>query len=532
MKLGIDFGTNRTVISAADRGNYPLVSFEALDGATADWYPSLCAVRGSERRYGWQAWNLQADPAWTVVRSIKRLLEDAGPETTLDLGEQKLKIIDLLDGFATSLMSSLRENSNLRAKPGEELEIMLGVPAHANSNQRFLTVEAFRGAGFRIAGVLNEPSAASIEFGHSQRQTKAAREMILVYDLGGGTFDASLVALDESIHHVIASEGIATIGGDDFDHILADLALEAAEISLAERDGLSAAAWFRLLEECRTKKEGLHPNSRRVAIDLEHANPNWGSVQVPVAEFYEAARPLVEETIAAAEDLLNEADEEFEALYVTGGGSELPLVSRVLRERFGRRVRRSAYTRSATAIGLAIQADQPDSYKLSDRLSRYFGVWREAELGTQIVFDPLFEKEAALPTSGQPALSIRREYSPVHNIGHFRFLECSHRTEDGVPTGEVTLWDEIRFPFDPGLQEAPSLSSTPVAASSIAAGQHIEEFYECDGGGAITVTIANHSSGYTRVYPLGRWSKQQNSKPAKPVTRRKRNLEAQASAAK
>ena len=110
-----------------------------------------------------------------------------------------------------------------------------------------------------------------------------------------------------------------------------------------------------------------------MSIDLEHANPAWSTIQIPVAEFYEAARPLVEETINAAEDMLSEQGGEFEALYVTGGGSELPLVARVLRERFGRRVRRSAYTRSATAIGLAIQADQPDSYKLSERLARYFG---------------------------------------------------------------------------------------------------------------------------------------------------------------
>ncbi|MDQ2841293.1 MAG: Hsp70 family protein [Acidobacteriota bacterium] len=420
----------------------------------------------------------------------------------------------------------------MRIKPGEQLEIMLGVPAHANSNQRFLTVEAFREAGFRILGVLNEPSAASIEFGHRQRQGKSSHELILVYDLGGGTFDASLVALDEHVHHVIASEGIPTIGGDDFDHILADLALEAADVTLEQRDSLPAAAWFRLLEECRTKKETLNPNSRRLTIDLEHADPAWGTVQIPVADFYEAARPLVEETIDAAEDLVREVEDEFEALYITGGGSELPLVARVLRERFGRRVRRSAYTRSATAIGLAIQAGQPDSYKLSERLSRFFGVWREAEAGAQIVFDPLFHKGAPLPAPGEPALSIRREYSPVHNVGHFRFLECSHRGEGGVPTGEVTLWDEIRFPFDPDLQEVAGLGEARVGLSHAAVAQRIEELYECDGGGAITVTIANRSSGFSKAFRLGRWSQQQESKLLKPALRRKKTAENAATASK
>ncbi len=528
MKLGIDFGTNRTVVAAADRGNYPLVSFEAPDGSAPDWFPSLVAIRGAERRYGWQAWYLQADPSWTVVRSIKRLLEDAGPETVIDFGDQKLRVVDLLGGFAAALLEAVRERSNLRLRSGEPLEIMLGVPAHANSNQRFLTLDAFRSAGFRILGVLNEASAASIEFGHRQREGSARHELIVVYDLGGGTFDASLVALDENVHHVIASEGIPTIGGDDFDHILADMALEAAGISLEDRDDLAAAAWFRLLDECRVKKEALNPNSRRVAIDLEQAHPEWGTVQLPVAEFYEAARPLVEETIDAAEDLLSDISGEFDALYVTGGGSELPLVARVLRERFGRRVRRSAYTRSATAIGLAIQAAQPDTYKLSERLSRYFGVWREAEHGSRIVFDPLFEKGAPLPPPGEPSLSIRRSYTPVHNIGHFRFLECTHRTDDGVPTGEVTLWDDIRFPFDSALEHDPDLAQAAVRLSPDVSGQQMEELYECDGSGAITVTIANRSSGYAQTFRLGRWSQQPNEKPAKPAGRRKRTAGATA----
>ena len=127
----------------------------------------------------------------------------------------------------------------------------------------------------------------------------------------------------------------------------------------------------------------------------------------------------MEETIAAAEDLSSKHEGEFEALYITGGGSELPLVARVLRDHFGRRVRRSAYTRSATAIGLAIQADQPEAYKLSERLARFFGVWREADAGSRVVFDPLFEKGIHLPPPGAKPLTIRRGYSPVHNVRAF-----------------------------------------------------------------------------------------------------------------
>lgn len=521
MKLGIDFGTNRTVVAAADRGNYPLVSFEAPEGTTADWFPSLMAVRGAERRFGWDAWNAQGDESWTVIRSIKRLLEDAGPQTLLDLTDEQVKLTELLNGYTSALFTTLRETSNLRVRPEDKLEVVVGVPAHANSNQRFLTVEAFRAAGFEVLGVLNEPSAASIEFGHQQRQTQAERETILVYDLGGGTFDASLVTLDEKVHHVLASEGIPSIGGDDFDQILADVALAAAGVSTSARDRLSASAWFRLLEECRMKKEALHPNSRRVVIDFEHVNPKWGTVQVLVSDFYDNARPLVEETIGAAEELLSKHDAaHFEALYITGGGSELPLVARVLRERFGRRVRRSAYTRSATAIGLAIQADQPETYRLSERLSRHFGVWREADFGSRIIFDPIFEKGLHLPSPGESALSKQRSYTPVHNIGHFRFLECSHRADDGGPSGDVAFWDEIRFPLDPEFQGATDLTSVPVTYSDAAAAQRIEERYECDSGGSTKVIITNQTAGFSRTYQLGHWSKQ--TKALKPGQRKKK----------
>ena len=521
MKLGIDFGTTRIVIAAADRGNYPLVSFDAPDGATADWYPSLVAVRGEDRRYGWAAWEAQTEEGWTTIRSIKRLLEGGGPRTVIDLGESQVSLQELLQGLMFDLRTALTERSNLNIKNEETLQIVLGVPAHANSNQRFLTVEAFRRAGFDVLGVLNEPSAASIEFGHRERVGKGPKESMLVYDLGGGTFDASLVALDDNVHHVIASEGIPSIGGDEFDQILADLALDAANIPTQERDAITAAGWFRLLDECRIKKEALNPNSRRLVVELESVNSDLTTVVVPVPAFYAAARPLVEETMDATEDLLSKhGQSQFDVLYLTGGGSELPLIARMLRERFGRRVRRSSYTRSATAIGLAIQADRPDRYRLSEQLSRFFGVWREADQGSRIIFDPLFLKGTQLPASGEPSLRITREYSPVHNIGHFRFLECSHRAANGDPTGEVTLWDDIRFAFDPKLAESESLESEGILISTQAALERVQESYECDSSGSITVTIENRTSGYSRSYSLGRWS--QDEKPIPAVRRRKK----------
>jgi molecular chaperone DnaK (HSP70) len=505
MRLGIDFGTTRIVVAAADRGNFPLLSFDSGDGCF-DWFPALVALRDSERRYGWDAWRAQAEPGWTVLRSIKRFLEDSGPHTLLDCGGQRLPLLDLVTGLASALRSAI-----LAAGGAPPLEIMLGVPANANSNQRFLTADAFRRAGFEILGMLNEPSAASIEFGHRQ-PCRAPSSRVLVYDLGGGTFDASLVDLGPQAHTVLATESISTLGGDDFDHILAEMALGHERLTALPPDAL-----FRLQEECRRQKEALHPNSRRVVIDLDTVEEGLGQVTVSVADFYERCRPLLDLTVEATLRLAAAGD--IDLLYLTGGGSQLPLVARVLREEFGRKVKRSEYMRSATAIGLAIQADAATGYTLREVFTRNFGVWREANAGRTIWFDTIFPAGTRLPAAGDPPVCARRQYSPVHNIGHFRYLEASSLGRDGEPAGDITVWDEILFPFDPALASRQDLSTLPVLYSEAASLQDIEELYECDAAGAATVTIRNRTAGYERRYALGRWS--QTAAVVKPAARRR-----------
>jgi molecular chaperone DnaK (HSP70) len=506
MKLGIDFGTTRIVAAAADRGNYPLVSFETPDGQSRDWFPPLIAIRGNERLYGWSAWAVQGDREWTVLRSIKRLLKRAGPASRLDFAGRRILVIELATELLAAFRRQLRDASTLMLARGEPLEAMIGVPANSNGNQRFLTVEAFRAAGFRVLGLLNEPSAASVEFGHRERALRKGKppRSLLVYDLGGGTFDASLVEMEEDTHTVVASAGLPDLGGDDFDEILASLALETAGRA-AERDSLSDAESFRLLEECRERKESLNPLTRRIVVDLESVRQGWGEVSISVAPYYELCRPLVERTAEAVEGLLATIPgRDVETLYVTGGGSELPAVARVLRETFGRSVRRSSYMRSATAIGLAITADVRSGYVVRDRFAHHFGVWREADHGRAVTFDLLFPRGLELPRLGAEPLRVVRSYRAVHNVGHFRYAEASHITEDAQPSGDITLWDDIRFPFDPTLRAADDLTLVDVNRKSDSC--EVEEEYSCDSSGIVKVAIRNRSAAYHREYTLGRWS--------------------------
>ena len=501
MKIGIDFGTTRVVVASVDRGNFPLVHFEAPDGQVYDWFPPVAAVKDDARLYGWEALAVQGDESWTILRSLKRALRSAGPHTEIHIGGQSLSLRLLLAEMTTALRTQLLEHSNLGAEPTEPLEAVLGVPANANSNQRFLTEEAAHKAGFTVLGLMNEPSAAAIEFAYrnSAERKNRAGSGLLVYDLGGGTFDVSLVTLGETEHTVEASDGIPNLGGDDFDRILADLVLEAA----GEHAPLTPAEQHRLLEECREKKESLNPNTRKVSIDLERVRAGWEEVNIPVDTYYERCRPLIESTRAVVENLLAaQSERPLDTLYVTGGGSELPPVARILRETFGRKVRRSAYMRSASAVGLAIRASVAAD-GLREQFNENFGMWREADHGGTIVFDLIFPRGARLPAPGEPPLRSERVYQPAHNIGHFRYLECSQLDEHGQPRGEITNWDQILFPFDPQLHANADLSAHPVQRFDDRNGVSVREEYTCDASGNLRVNISAEPAGYAREFSIG-----------------------------
>jgi molecular chaperone DnaK len=511
MRIGIDFGTTRIVIAAADRGNYPLVNFETPDGRVRDWFPPIVAISKEKRLYGWEALEQRGKAGWTILRSLKRWLKDAGPHSDVEIAGHRLNLGLAITEMMTALRREIVESSSLGAGKSEALEAMLGIPANANSNQRFLTAEAARAAGFEVLGLLNEPSAAAVEFTYrnSRDRKNRAKGGLLVYDLGGGTFDVSLVALGESEHSVIASDGISNLGGDDFDETLALLALAQANRPEPQEESLTAAEWYTLFDECREKKESLNPNSRKITIDLERVREDWKEVSIGVNAFYERCRPLVESSRKVVEDLLAAHPQRtIDTLYLTGGGSELPSVARVLRETFGTRVRRSAYMRSATAIGLAIRAEGQEDRPLRDQFTKNFGVWREGDDGRNVVFDVIFHRGARLPSRGDEPLRIVRSYHPAHNIGHFRYLECAQLGANNQPEGEINNWDEVRVAFDPTLRSASDLTDQPVRRFAAAQTLWMEEEYTCNANGEVKVKIRDKQTEQCNEYRIGRWSKE------------------------
>jgi molecular chaperone DnaK len=502
MRLGIDFGTTRTVVAAVDRGNYPVASFETPAGDHITWYPAVVACRANHLVYGLNATAKHDHPGWAFLRTIKPWLAAAGPDTEVPIGEYSVPLLELLTGYLSCLRRDLRQRSNLDLAPQEPLEAWVAVPANANSNQRFLTLEGFRRAGFRVLGMLNEPSAAGIEYVHRHAPKSGRKEYLAVYDLGGGTFDVSVIGIHAHHYEVLTSEGIASLGGDDFDALLLDLALERAGHTAALEEQMR----YHLLEECRERKEGLHPNTRQLAVDLSRGLANASAVVFPVDDFYARCEPLIARTVMATENAIaglgGAEAQELAAVYLVGGSCDLPVVARQMRQRYGRRVRKSAYPYAATAIGLAVAADAAQAIEVRERFTRHFGVWREAETGTQIVFDAVFPKDTPLPSPADPPLVHTRRYMPRHNVAHFRYLECSQITPTGQPAGDIMPWDDVLFPLEPALSAEKRLDRVAVECTGSVADHVIEERYACDARGVIQVTIANQSAGYERTFRL------------------------------
>ena len=500
MRVGIDFGTTHTVVAAVDRGNYPVVSFEGVDA-----WPSLIAANAAgELRFGADAAAVRHEPGWSVLRSFKRLLNDAGPLTSVTLAGRDYRLADLLTGFLAQLKTDLQRHSNATLAPGEGIEAAISVPANASSAQRLLTLDAYVAAGFHVVALLNEPSAASLEYAHRYRSTiTAKREYVLIYDLGGGTFDASLLKMTGHANEVVISEGIQRLGGDDFDEAIAELVAAGAKLP-----ALDAAERALLAEECAARKEAVGPQTRRFLVDLSAVDRPPFSC--PIDDVYAVCAPLVDQTTELLHRVLRDPARgrkdvdwsEVAGIYVVGGAGGFPLVSRMLRSTFGeKRVKRSPHPFAATAIGLAVFLDRESGFALSERFSRNFGVFREAEAGAGVVFDPIVSKDVSLPVDGKSPLVVKRKYRAAHNIGHFRFVECS-RLVNGRPDGDVTPYDPVLFPFDPALHDRDDLGRQPVGRWMD--GPDVEERYVIAPSGAVEVTLTTQPAGFERTFRLER----------------------------
>lgn len=359
--VGIDLGTTHSLVAAVRHG----VAECLPDAQGRVILPS--AVRylpGGGRRIGAQALAEAAqDPGNTIV-SVKRFM-GRGLKDIQERGKLPYAFVDApgmvrlqtVEGPKSPVEVSAEILATLRQRAEDSFDdelfgAVITVPAYFDDAQRQATKDAAELAGIHVLRLINEPTAAAIAYGLEH----GAEGLYLVYDLGGGTFDVSLLRLSNGVFEVVATGGDSALGGDDFDHTLADWALAEAGLAVdtpADKRGVLVAA--------RAAKEKLsHADHAVVACPI--AGQGEGAelaVRVSRAQFEELGRPLLDRTMAVVRRVLRDAKTgigDVQGVVLVGGATRMPMVQQAVAGHFGKPPLTDLNPDEVVALGAAIQA--------------------------------------------------------------------------------------------------------------------------------------------------------------------------------
>ena len=373
-----------------------------------------------------------------TVRSIKRRM---GSDARVRLADREYTPQEV----SAIILSRLKEIAQQRlGRPVRKAVIT--VPAFFSDAQRQATREAGEIAGLDVARIINEPTAAALVYEAAQHQGKR----ILVYDLGGGTFDVSVVRIEEGVVEVISSHGNNHLGGDDFDHKIVEHLLDHLKIKHGVDVSNQPQAMARILRSAEAAKKHLsdHPYAR---IEEEYLTEHDGTpvnldLEVSRVEYEDMIMPFIEETLGAIHIALESASltsSQVDEILLVGGATRTPLIRRRLAEAFGKEPRGEVDPDLCVAMGAAIQgaamAGTEVSAVLVDVTPYTFGTSALGELNGEFYpykYVPIIPKNTPIPVhrseafftvfDGQTSVEVRI-YQGEHDdaeenirIGEFR----------------------------------------------------------------------------------------------------------------